>query len=315
MNNRSTALCLACASSPSPKAQSNEFLTPCCSRPICDNCLSRNPRLRGYNPCLSCLAGVAVVGQTSSRKGKETLQTIEVPGASGRSKSEEEKMFVLGDSDDEDGAEGGDAPPSYSAAVESSSSLPGNNNIIPSEQPGKEAEYPSIDTSTPSQYHIQPNDTLRGIALRFGIDGAKLCQMNTLPLSTLSTTPHLVHTRRILKLPPGKSAAPPPPLDPKTIEELKRERAEKRFQFVTKEVDWRVAKAYVALAEGESDEIKSKEDTKSFDRVQREGSSRILEDAVDQYLEDEEWERREGREPRIQGFPLFSNSSSSRKHE
>jgi len=137
--------------------------------------------------------------------------------------------------------------------------------------------------------------------------------MNSLPLSTLSTTPHLLHTRRILELPPGKYNLPPPPIDPRVLEARKTEQAEKRFQFVTKEVDWRVAKTYVALAEGELDGPKSKEDTRNFRSSQAEGSRRVLEDAVEQYLEDEEWETQEGGEPRIQGFPLFSSRNISDK--
>ena len=135
--------------------------------------------------------------------------------------------------------------------------------------------------------------------------------MNSLPLRTLSTTPHLLHTRRILLLPPGKRVPPLPSVDPETTAARNRERAEKRFQFVTKEVDWRVAKAYVALSEEEFVEDKGKEDPKALNRQQR---HHVLESAVNQYLEDDEWERRGGKEPRIHGFPLFSSSSVKQKY-
>jgi len=230
------------------------------------------------------------------------MQEIEVPGASGRSKEEEDNMFVLGDDDDEVDALGHDAPPAYHA-IQESQPIPPADDITQPEPSSLENKAQVVDRTSPSQYHIQPSDTLRGIALRFGIDGAKLCQMNSLPLSTLSTTPHLLHTRRILTLPPGKHIPPPPPIDPKVVEARNRERAEKRFQFVTKEVDWRIAKTYVTLAEGDLDEPKSKEAARASTH-----SRDVLEEAVDQYLEDEEWELREGQQPRIQGFPLFSPS-------
>lgn len=35
-------------------SQARPYLTPCCSTPICERCLSRNPRLREYDPCLRC---------------------------------------------------------------------------------------------------------------------------------------------------------------------------------------------------------------------------------------------------------------------
>lgn len=108
--------------------------------------------------------------------------------------------------------------------------------------------------------------------------------------------------------------------------ERARERAEKRFAFVTKEVDYRVAKAYVAIADEFSDSSGSesgklegsqdeKKNTKSIRATAEDlGSAstsalgRNTESrAVDRYLEDEEWEQNElraGRQPRLPSFPL-----------
>lgn len=113
-----------------------------------------------------------------------------------------------------------------------------------------------------------------------------------------------------------------------------RERAEKRFAFVTKEVDYRVAKAYVAIADefGDSDEAsdgggeniiragaggdertEKKRTSKRAGKESASGSSLFPRStearAVDRYLEDEEWEQRElraGRPPRLPSFKLSS---------
>ena len=106
-------------------------------------------------------------------------------------------------------------------------------------------------------------------------------------------TPHLLHTRSFLILPP--TSKPHPSLELDSVKEkaredkLVRERAEKKLQMLTKEVDWRVAKAYVALADDE-------EEQEEFYAKQKElgdgGSSATgLESlAIGRYLDDEEWE-------------------------
>ncbi|KAF8340592.1 uncharacterized protein EI90DRAFT_2887234, partial [Cantharellus anzutake] len=155
------------------------------------------------------------------------------------------------------------------------------------------------------RYYIQPGDTLSGISLRFGFDGRKLARLNKLPPSTLNTTPHLLHTRQFLNLPSNISLPATPPLPPGEEERRARERTEKRFAFVTKEIDYRIAKAYVALAEQDDhskSEVMAKEGGKSAGNV---GSS-LESRAVDAYLDDTEWEeeeRRDGRGPFIQEFP------------
>jgi hypothetical protein len=139
--------------------------------------------------------------------------------------------------------------------------------------------------------------------------GHLLCRMNDLPASTLRTTPHLLHTRTVLRLPPSARLPPPSaPLDPTANAEraarISRERAAKRLQTVTKETDWRIAKAYVALAGDADDDVaQSKENVSKKAPLPSSMDSR----AVDQYLDDEEWEaqeRREGRSVHIPRFPF-----------
>lgn len=107
----------------------------------------------------------------------------------------------------------------------------------------------------------------------------------------------------------------------------KLEQAQKRFQFVTKEVDWRVAKAYVTLADGDDDESHDdglKEDKEGKDFLGKRGNHDLGEGsgegvegrAVDRYLDDDEWENGTGGKVNIQRFPGSpeQNSSSRSAH-
>lgn len=57
------------------------------------------------------------------------------------------------------------------------------------------------------QYWLRPNDSLQGLSLRFRVPAALLCKINALPLSTIHSTPHLVHTRPFLLIPEPAIAA------------------------------------------------------------------------------------------------------------
>ncbi|KAG1733629.1 uncharacterized protein EDB91DRAFT_1148502 [Suillus paluster] len=251
---RSTALCLTCSSSLLPKFDPDLFMTECCSRPICPACISSNPRLRNYNPCLSCLGGVGVVSSASARN---------IRAATVR----DEDIFILGDDEDDEGEAhelapaspiSKVAPPAYPLPVSSSSSLISESTLITqtSNASAGHAEVVVADKQCiPSRYYINPKDTLQGIALRYGVNGRELCRLNNLPPSTLSTTPHLLHTRTFIVLPPSaKSLSVTQDADLDARARRVREKATRRLQMLTKEVDWRVAKAYVALADDPDEE-------------------------------------------------------------
>ena len=137
----------------------------------------------------------------------------------------------------------------------------------------------------------------------------ELCRLNNLPTTTLSTTPHILHTRSTILIPPISKI---PPEDPVLGEARRVERAEKRLQTVTKEVDWRVAKTYVAIAQhsGPSEAQGKKEKTPVSECKESLRNGPVLEnEAIDRYLEDAEWEeqeRKEGRGVVIQKFPWGS---------
>jgi len=245
----------------------------------------------------------------------------------------DEDTFVVGDDEDESGDEqtGGpdcrpsSPPPPYVASLPA---MPMDElePSTPEVSTASEASHTNtangssteISTPSPSQYYIKPGDNLLGIALRFGVNGRELCRLNNLPPSTLTTTPHILHTRVSLTLPlsaRSKSKSPLNGADPTADKEqearITRQRAEKRLQTLTKEVDWRVAKAYVALADTpdiDADDMKGKELHEDDERLGSGGSKTNLEGrAVARYLDDEEWEKKAGMKVSIQGFPYFAD--------
>lgn len=214
---------------------------------------------------------------------------------------QDEDIFVLGDDDDDDEGEAYElapaspisdvSPPVYPLAYSSSSSLNSESTLVTqtSNASARPAEVVVTgEQCIPSRYYFNPRDTLQGIALRYGVNGRELCRLNNLPPSTLTTTPHLLHTRTFIVLPPSaKSLTVTRDGDLDAGARRVRERATKRLQMLTKEVDWRVAKAYVDLADDPDEEavysVKCKETGST-------GASTLEARAADQYLEDQEWE-------------------------
>ncbi|KAJ7227081.1 hypothetical protein GGX14DRAFT_548025 [Mycena pura] len=305
MSLESNSLCLACSSSLPPKC-ADVFTTPCCARPICPSCVAANPRLTRYNPCLACFGGIGVVA--TSATGTQQAQQPATRNVDGAVRDED--TFVVGDDDE---AEDGDDDLDSAARVGPATSSPVAIGSLPA--PTESAPSP------PSKYYIKRSDTLQGIALRFGIDGRELCRLNKLAPSTLSTTPHLLHTRSFLTFPPSAHAKllasdPRPDSEEERAREVRRmrERAEKRMQVLTKEVDWRVAKAYIALAD-------DPEAADAFALKQKElgvgaspgasSSSRLEAVAIDQYLDDLEWEAEQGGYKHI--IPVYPSSYSPPK--
>ncbi|KDN50543.1 hypothetical protein RSAG8_01041, partial [Rhizoctonia solani AG-8 WAC10335] len=283
MTSLTVPLCLACSQELSTKSLDSSFRTPCCARYICGQCLSKNARLRRYNPCLSCLGGVGLVQSASDRVigNRPVVQ---------HGRDNEAETFVLGDSDEEDSEplERIETARPPTPKVPEASSTPN----------------PALPQS--STYYIRPRDTVIGIALKHGVDPRQLCRLNKLPSSTLTTTPQLLHTRTTLQLPPGsRTPSPPPPDLQHRLEARAKERAGKAFQAITKEADWGVAQSYVALLDIEDDRIKEGK-RRMVDLSSRQGRQAV---AVDQYLDDNAWEeeqRKAGLSPRIEPFPYFS---------
>lgn len=160
MTSITVPLCLACSQSLSTKSLGVYFCTPCCGRFICDHCLSKNARLRRYNPCLSCLGGVGLVQSTNQdRRGGNQQQIVQ------HGRDNEAETFVLGDSDSD---EERDVKTAVSIQSEARAPSP----PVPSE-PTEESQLPEPPNPDPphsSTYYIKSRDTLAGIALKHGVD-------------------------------------------------------------------------------------------------------------------------------------------------
>jgi hypothetical protein len=145
------------------------FLTSCCGRPICPSCLTSNPRLARYNPCLACLGGVGAVG-TKRLQGQHPVAS-NVDGA-----VRDEDVFIVGDEDeDEEGA----ADINDGVAANAGVALPPSEGPRPPEpdvevrclaDADKPEEPTGNDQGSPGRYYIRPDDTLLGISLRLGVD-------------------------------------------------------------------------------------------------------------------------------------------------
>lgn len=186
-----SSLCLACSSSLPPRRKLNTsakrfpddgvFLTRCCQRPICPACLSSNPRLARYDPCLRCLDGVGAVGGSAKldTKGKMTGPT-RTPNVDGSVRDED--VFILGDdgadeSDDNDAIADSPStpPPAYTdmpnSADRAQRAGPGlSGYATPESSASQVAHVDAGPSAAPSKYYIQPRDTLLGIALKVGVD-------------------------------------------------------------------------------------------------------------------------------------------------
>lgn len=262
-----------------------------------------------YNPCLSCLGGVGVVSSAFTRDIRTANNNT----------MRDEDVFILGDDeDDEDDAHelasvsliSEPAPPAYPLASSSSSSSLTSELILTAQTSDASEGHAEVmvtgEQYIPSRYYINSRDTLQGIALRYGANGRELCRLNNLPPSTLSTTPHLLHTRTFIVLPPSAKSLPVTrEANPDAGARRVREKAEKRLQMLTKEVDWRVAKAYVALADDPDEEAVHSFKYKETGAI---GASTLEARATDQYLEDQEWEeeqRRTGKRISLKSLPLL----------
>jgi hypothetical protein len=187
-SNRLTMLCLACSSSLPPKPAHDLFITECCGRTICPTCISSNPRLRRYNPCLSCLGGVDVLSSTSSRMSTH---------AANKDMVQDEDIYVLGDDEDDEEEtqevgsvtpSSGISPPAYQSTFSSSSSLTSESTLISQTTNASTSQTELVVTGEqliPSKYYINPKDTLQGIALRYGIN-----VRHTVSVSVITNMPH-----------------------------------------------------------------------------------------------------------------------------
>jgi len=195
-------------------------------------------RLARYDPCLFCLGGVSLVGMNSlsSSQGQRFTDMPKSADVNINGEVRDQDTFVLGDDEEEEGngeerpdfLDGGEtdwasisspAPPLYESMVDPwKEESPPHEIATPMSDSTCLAEEPSskpieADNTRPYKYYINQRDTLQGLSLRFGIDSHEICKMNNLSPSTIRMTPHLLHTRAFLILPPTIKPHPSLKLD------------------------------------------------------------------------------------------------------
>ncbi|ORY79335.1 hypothetical protein BCR35DRAFT_304754 [Leucosporidium creatinivorum] len=253
-----------------------------CEHAVCDACVRRNRRLA--QSCLMCSTVQDVLGKSDDKRGAVATSGLPSYGEKGAAVEEEAGDFVLGDSDDEDER---DAPPPPVDAEERLELPPAYEDAegVAAGAAGDEKREQLV------LHYIKPQDTLLGLSLQYKVEGPVLCRMNKLPLSTLSTTPHLLHTLPFLLLPPRRPLPPP----------LRFTHPPSNFQRQTRCVDWAMANTYVSTIfdarEKEAEFVRSNRaargDVSAGEVEVREGGE--LEEAIEQWERDERWEREQGK--------------------
>ncbi|WVW86577.1 hypothetical protein I302_108627 [Kwoniella bestiolae CBS 10118] len=304
--------CQTCSSELTPITLKSSFLPPCCFTPICPNCITRNPRLKEYIPCLRCGDP-----RTAELKGGGNL-TFPIRNGSGNrdvvGSNGDEVVFEIGDDED-------DMPPEYQSTIShegdrldededgelsndheqaGTSHDTSNAEILPDEEAEK---YETVEVT----HQIQRGDTLLSISRRYATDPHDLLSLNNLPYTALSTHPRILHTRKSLiisrrQIPLSKLSNLPQPTTPvveqEKDEERERSKQLKRFQLLTKNTDRGIANTYLNLSElEETSDPLSKDSGESVDgkkKLAARSKENREERALEAFFEDDEWERKNG---------------------
>ncbi|WRT69386.1 uncharacterized protein IL334_006370 [Kwoniella shivajii] len=217
--------CQTCSSELPPHLFRQAFITPCCSSPICNGCISRNPRLKEYIPCLRCGDPRTVeLKGAACRIGKER-PIVNDNGSSNRINQREseiiggtgEVVFEVGEDEEEEEEEEeeGELPPNYEDIHPSQSKeiqvVETTHQIQPDREghisrEGVENIHGHVDEDVDEDdealetveitHQIQRGDTLLSIARKYATDPHDLLTLNSLPPSALSTHPRILHTRK-----------------------------------------------------------------------------------------------------------------------
>ncbi|WVR08337.1 hypothetical protein IAU60_005390 [Kwoniella sp. DSM 27419] len=326
-----TDSCQTCSSELSFLALRSAYIPACCSSPICAGCISRNPRLREYSPCLKC--GDPRAHELKGRSGF-SARALARPSGGGAGQaaalaSGTEVMFEIGDDEDEEGeelpvyadvvreADGGAADGGSTGPAEQGAASPPRLGALGADDEVVEEE--AMET-VEVRHTVSRSDNLLAIARRYAADPHDLLTLNNLPPTTLSTHPRLLHTRKSILISRRQvprshlsSLAPPSIADgakgrPTREEDEERERQKqiKRFQLLTKSVDPAIGKTYLSLEAMKEDpdhplhpdnlrELPAGggegQTGKKVHMAERENRE---ERALEAFWDDEDWERAQG---------------------
>ncbi|GAA6000180.1 hypothetical protein JCM10207_007892 [Rhodosporidiobolus poonsookiae] len=283
-------LCVACCAtldatpthSEKPEAPPKAFP---CGHSICGAC-QRKRRSLGQ-ACILCTTAGDLLSPAATPRSATPSASVKPPAYAAPPRDIPDGDFVLGDdSDDEDGEKEPLTPP---PEVEWGEPPAYEGDGVERKMDAK------VEREQSTLHYIKPEETLAGLALQYQVPGHLLCTMNKLPVSTLSTTPHLLHTLPFLLLPPGsRPSTSTEPLLPAPLE--RRRLVVRRFQMATKCAESAMAQAYVdAVFKAREDEARFVGENRrargetDADVEPREGGE--LEEAVEAYQRDERWER------------------------
>ncbi|KAK4705413.1 large subunit ribosomal protein L24e, partial [Phenoliferia sp. Uapishka_3] len=287
-------LCLTCSStldslslpthSNSEKFEPPPLLLPCGVHSVCGRC-QRQRQLA--TSCILCESVLDSSPPATKKRGAKPASSSNFTAGSavahaGLPSYEEVDDFVIGDEDDDEGAVGEtekEGPPAYGEEAAQPA---------PAEKGGEDMSSGQMQV-----HYLRPEETLLGLSMKYRESGQLLCRLNKLPLSTLSTTPHLLHTLPFLLLPPTSSSASSSPLHPPFLE--RRRLILRRFQVHTRCSDWAMANFYVSAIFRERDaeyEMVKANRVARGESVEglgpREGDE--LEEAIAAYEKDQKWE-------------------------
>ncbi|GAA5946551.1 hypothetical protein JCM3765_000291 [Sporobolomyces pararoseus] len=307
-------LCVACSATldsgsiPSTSEKPSLPIYFECNHVLCGNCARRKSLTTACILCHSANDILSTSGSNPSSSNKRSTPSRSEPP---KYTDEEAAGFVLGEDSEDEEEEEYASPPSISPSEE----------LPPAYQEGETlSELKNNDNGKREQcniHYIKPDETLVGLSLKYGVEGPLLCQMNRLPISTLSTTPHLVHTLPFLLLPPhaAPSTSTTPLLPPA---EERRRLIIRRFQVQTRCADYNVAKCYIdQIFEKRKEEARfvrmnreaSGSETDETETLVREGGE--LEEAVNAFLADERWEKEQKENAKGKGKGLFGSKMRS----
>ena len=157
-------LCQTCSSTIPPSAEVTAWRTECCQKLICHRCISLNPRLKAYDPCLYCGDLISAQGLDRVRRGRERVN---------RESTDRENVFVIDDEDDEDQkGDGRGNPPAYEDHLDrSEGGVPHPNDEIPSNKStGRDGINDDQMEEVEVRHPVSRGDTILTIARRYGAD-------------------------------------------------------------------------------------------------------------------------------------------------
>lgn len=374
--------CITCSRTIHPGARAKCIIHSCCCRPVCPECLQARPRLAFF--CVLCegvhhafrkgqrhdvtRAGQTIFDYECTEQQQEdedlppyTASPFLIEKSPSRpallnlhsstlSHSQPSSVHTQGAIDH--GAHSSEKQASTSlrhslASASSRSKVPAS----PSNSSSKNTSHHTVtDAGLTRQYWLRPNDSIVSLSLRFRVGTAMLCKLNDLPLSTASSTPHLIHTRDYILIPeeaiqnvlstPDSTMSKeietalhgPAPITYAQRDMRARRHAHSRFRALVAQnnpippgsaltqCDERAARVYISLMESELRDIdldaKENYDGEAdalLDAALLQKYDLIVKQALCRWEMDSDWEREQrvkGIEPSSLSMPLPTSSSN-----